>query len=184
MIFTASKLITILRRLQARHGNSALVVISVPIASRRFDWSSLPSRMDCDIGAINIGQSKDWRFSTDGPEGLHAQLFPSRGVIEFHLDAVNACRDPLSHGIADTQLVSGAALGGALGLAIGLLSGSPAKIGLIGVAGGAIIGSQTPKAPRKVYLLSRLQSALQRAQFRARNRGAFAPYRFRPRGHQ
>lgn len=150
MIFTAAHLVAQLRHLRRTLDASILPVVRVRIDERRFAWPSLPAP-HCTMPGIDVGQDKDLRFATDDNEGLHAHVFRSRGVVEFHLDAVNACGDTAGHAIADTQALGGTLLGGALGLLLGSLARRPG-IGLaLGTLVGGALGANIPKRRRQVF---------------------------------
>jgi hypothetical protein len=100
---------------------------------------------------IDVGQDKDLRFATDGNEGLHAHVFGSRGVVEFHLDAVNACGDAPGHAVADTQAFGGTLVGAALGLLLGSITRHPVIGVALGALGGVALGANIPKRRRQVF---------------------------------
>ncbi len=114
-----------------------------------FDVQSFRACKSCNLPGLDVGQVQDLRFSTNGPEGLHAQIFPD-GHIEFHLDAADACRDLVMHGAKDTKMVEGAGAGLLVGGALCLLTGGTylaAWLAAGAVAGGAI-GANISARPR------------------------------------
>jgi hypothetical protein len=150
MIFTAAHLVAKLRHLQRTLDASILPVIRVRVDDRHFAWPSLPAP-HCTMRGIDVGQTKDLRFATDGNEGLHAHVFRSRGVVEFHLDAVNACGDAAGHAVADTEALGGTLVGAAFGLLLGSIARHPG-IGLaLGTIAGGALGASIPKRRRQVF---------------------------------
>ncbi len=148
-----------LRALGSVVDNDVLPVIRVPNGSPDFAWRTLTQCNDCGYPGIDVGQDGDCRYSTDGEEGLHAQVFTKLGVIDFHLDEVDVCRNPAGHAVEDTHIAAGALIGAALGILAGaLIAGEKgALIGALAVGGsGALVGVNTPKRKRRVFLLSQL----------------------------
>jgi hypothetical protein len=151
MRITPNQLVAALRELQRNLGDSISPAIRIRLTERRFGWSSLPAHSECAMPAIDVGQDGDWRFATDGPEGLHAHVFTSAGVADFHLDEVNVCRNAAGHAVADTHAFGGSVMGAGVGLAIGKLLGNPGLGLLLGTVGGAFIGANVPRRSRQVY---------------------------------
>lgn len=141
-----SFLVRLLRDFDQRLGSETMAVIDVMFEDR-FDFNSLGPCSNCGIPGLNFGQLDDWRVAADdGPEGLHG-LVRADGVA-FHLDKQDACRNPLAHGMADTRLLRGAALGGlAFATLVALVGGKPrdvAAAGAVGVGVGGAIGGHVP----------------------------------------
>jgi len=147
----ATMLIEWLREMDREGGSSTLPIVRIAMNEPLFDWMSLSACTDCGCPGLDIGQDHDCRYRTDGPEGLHAQVFTKAGYVEFHLDRVDACRNLAAHGVADTRLPEGASGGAVIGLLVGAILGG-GKGALVGsVAGGlagAGVGASIPRAPR------------------------------------
>jgi hypothetical protein len=158
MMITAAHLVAKLRDLQPALDASLSPVICIRFNDPRFAWHSLPAP-HCTIPGIDVGQDEDWRFATDGDEGLHAHVFRSRGVVEFHLDAVNVCGDAPGHAVADTHAVRGTIAGTMLGLLVGKIAGHPLIGSALGALGGALVGGHIPKRNRQVFGFEDLFSA-------------------------
>lgn len=156
-MITALDLVRFLRHLQQQVGTDALAVVRVDAGDRLFAWHTLRNT-ECNLPGLDVGQDGDHRFATDGDEGLHAQVRTSERVVDFHLDAVNACRDVIGHVFNDTQAPAGLGIGALLGLVIGgaVGGGKGALLGaLAGGGAGAGVGSLVPKR-RQVFPLRNL----------------------------
>ncbi len=143
MLFTKTFLVQALRQLDREHGLGALTVINVRPGDP-LDVASLGPCHDCGLPGINCGQARDCRYPTDGPEGLHAHVYSDR--VAFHLDAVDACRDVVNHGVKDTRAVEGALIGAGIAAFLAALGGSKSVGGaaLTGAAIGGALGAATP----------------------------------------
>jgi len=154
LMLSKAFLIDQLRRLEQLVGPNDLPVVRVAWGDERVDWRSLGCCTDCGVPGIDIGQNVDCRSAADGPEGLHAQWLPQLDVVEFHLDRVDACRDPAGHAAADTRvieyLVGGALLGTGLFAALGgkILAGA-----VLGGLAGSAVGISTPARRRHIFTL-------------------------------
>lgn len=149
-----NELVEWLREMDRRHGNEALPVVRVAIDEPLFNWMSLGACSDCGCPGLDVGQDHDCRYTTNGKDGLHGQVFTSAGYVEFHLDRADACRDLAAHGAEDTRMVEGALGGALLGALIGGLLGGDKGIATgaaFGALGGGVVGANTPRAARKVY---------------------------------
>ena len=149
MRFTKTFLIQALRQLDREHGADVLTVINVR-PDDPFDFASLGPCCNCGLPGINCGQARDCRYSTDGPEGLHAHVYGDR--LAFHLDAVDACRDVVNHGVKDTRAVEGAFIGAGIAALVAVLSDSKSISGaaLVGAAIGGALGAAAPARRQKV----------------------------------
>jgi hypothetical protein len=150
---TGSDLVTALGQLQERLGIAELAVIRVSFDEAQFDWDSLgpPS---CGIPGLPVGQDWDARYSTNGFGGLHAQGRNAHGVVEFHLDNPDPCRDAVGHLLNDTKVQRGAVIGLTVGAVVGaLLEGrrGAVKWGVRGAGAGATLGALAPKRPRRIF---------------------------------
>jgi len=142
-------LVQALRQLDREHGPGVLTVINVRPGDP-LDIASLGPCGDCGLPGINCGQARDCRYPTDGPEGLHAHVYGDR--VAFHLDAVDACRDVVSHGLKDTQAAKYAVIGAGIAAALAALGGSKSVGGaaMVGAAIGGTFGAATPSRQQKV----------------------------------
>ncbi len=129
----------LLRGAEARLPPGQLPTLSVPVNSREIEWHTFPSCSDGGFPGINVGQTRDCRYQTDGREGLHAQVFNDRQGerVEFHLDKEDACRAPVGHLFADTKVGWGLFFGGVAGLVAGLIVGVATRSWKKGLAVGA-----------------------------------------------
>ena len=150
MRITAAHLIAKLRQLQLALDASIAPVIRIRLQDPRFAWHTLPAA-HCAMPGIDIGQDEDLRYATDGNEGLHAHVFRSRGVVEFHLDAVNACGDAAGHAVADTQAFGGTIAGAVFGLLLGGIARRPGLGLALGALGGGALGTSIPKRRSEVF---------------------------------
>lgn len=146
VLYTKMFLVQVLRQLDREHGPSILTVINVR-PDDPFDVASLGSCHDCGLPGINCGQARDCRYPTDGAEGLHAHVYSDR--VAFHLDAADACRDVVTHGVKDTRMVPGAFIGALVGAVLSD-SESSGKAALVGAAVGGALGATIPTRRQKV----------------------------------
>ena len=144
MRYDKNFLVQALRQLDREHGPEVLTVINV----RRedpLDWSSFEPCCDCGVPG-------DWRYKTDGREGLHTHVYPDR--VAFHLAAVDACRDVVDHGLQDTRTVQGALIDeGIVAVVSALTSANASTIATTaaaGVVGGGLLGAMTPARQQTV----------------------------------
>lgn len=163
MLVTPQTLVEWLRLAGAQLAG-VLPVVRLELGDPRVGWARFPPCDDGGIRGIDVGQLRDCRYSTDGPDGLHVQIF--RGYVEAHLDAQDPRRDAAAHAAADTRLgpglLAGTLLGGLLGGVIGALAGA---------ASGAIAGVTRPRRPRQLLTLEQLhQVAVRRSQLGMRAR--------------
>lgn len=148
-VFDKSFLIRALRE-RDRENPSVMTVIVVRYDDA-FDFASLGRCPDCDRPGLPHGQTSDWRIAAGHGQGLHGYVFQDR--IEFHLDAVDACRDVVGHVARDTAALPGALLGAFAGAALAGLSGGKGEaIGAAAVAGavgGGLLGAHVPARSTK-----------------------------------
>lgn len=144
-LFGKSFLIRVLRELDRRQQPDVMTVVDI-LYGDPFDFGSLGPRTDCGIPGILNGQLADWRISTDGDDGLHGHV--RHDGVAFHLDRRDACRSPLAHGALDTQLLSGALVGGfALAAIVALAGGKSEQVTVaaaVGAGVGGAIGASVP----------------------------------------
>jgi hypothetical protein len=154
----ATGLVGILRRMEP-HASGRLPVLRL-LPGDPVDLNSLRCCASCDLPGIDVGQERDLRFATDGPDGLHGQIFPG-GYIDFHLDAADACRDAVGHVVKDTKAVEGAGWGLLVGGSLCLLTGGAGLLAWLaaGGAGGAIVGAHVPARERWTVGLRQLIAA-------------------------
>lgn len=170
---TACELVVKLRSRQAKLGESRLAVIRIDLGDLRFDWRSLGPRA-CLLPGLPAGQDDDYRFNTDGEEGLHGQTRRAIGVVDFHLDRPNACVDAPSHVANDTRAMDGAAIVGVLGAIFGAASAKRGrrlewalKGALVGGGVGAVGGAFIERRKRVVYRFENIfRARLGRPRFR------------------
>ncbi len=154
---TAARLVQLLRRLNAQLGPEQQAIIRTTSGCRMVDWRSFPGRRACDLPGLPVGQAADFRYATDGKDGLHAHAF-NDGRVEFHLDLVDGCGEPVEHCLRDTELLRGTVAGlvaGAL-LAIFVSPSAHVALGLVvgGAAAGAVVGAHVPRRTPVFYELS------------------------------
>lgn len=154
---SASRIVQLLRWLNSQLGPEQQAILRTRRGSRIVDWSSFPGCRTCDLPGISVGQVADFRYATDAKDGLHAHAFGD-GRVEFHLDLVDGCGEPVAHCLHDTELMKGAVAGFAVGVlaAIFLLPSARAVLGLLagGTAAGAIAGAHLPRRTPVFYELS------------------------------
>lgn len=145
-------LVRALRQLDRETANGLMAVIVI----RRddpFDFASLGICPDCRLPGLPHGQLSDWRVGVDEGQGLHGYVHGDR--VEFHLDAVDACRDAVGHVLRDTRAVEGALLGSFGAAIIAALAGGGAEDVLaaagVGAVGGGIGGAHMPARATKRF---------------------------------
>lgn len=121
------------------------------------DWRSFLGRRACDLPGLPVGQIEDFRYATDGKDGLHAHAF-NDGRVEFHLDLADGCSEPIEHSLRDTELLKGTVAGFVIGVlaTIFMLPSARVVLGLTlgGAVVGAIIGAHVPRRTPVFYELS------------------------------
>jgi hypothetical protein len=149
MLYTKTFLIQILRQFDREHGADVLTVINIRPGDP-FDFASLGPCCNCGLPGISYGQARDCRYPTDGSEGLHAHVYSDR--LAFHLDAVDACRDVVNHGVKDTRAVEGVLIGAGIAAFLAALSGgkSVGAAALTGAVAGGVLGAATPARRQKI----------------------------------
>lgn len=151
MATTKQQLVGLMRSAQAEI--EPLLVVVADLEDDRLDWSTF-GQCTCGIRGLDFGQKGDCRWRTDGVDGLHAHVFEDR--YEFHLDQVDACRNPIRHVAVDTdapeRIVFGALLGatvaGAAAYGVGARGKMTAAWAAVGGAAGGVLGGVTTR-PRR-----------------------------------
>jgi hypothetical protein len=151
MHFGASFLIQALDEHDRANGRDVMTVLIVrhddPV-----DTDAVRLRAGCRTSGLPHGQKADWRIPVGDGRGLHGYVYDDR--IEFHLDAVDACRDAVGHILRDTKALEGAALGalaaGSIALLAGGKGGAVASAVAAGAIGGGVAGAYTPARTKKV----------------------------------
>ena len=143
---TKTELVNFLRTMKVRVAKDELPVARVANGHPQFDWASL-GQAECITPGLDVGQSADNRYATDGTEGLHEQSFPALGVVDFHLDESNACSNPVGHLDADTRATEFAIGSAVLSL---FFAKSWKHVAGAAVAGFAA-GAHVPKRPKRRY---------------------------------
>ncbi len=157
-VVTASRIVELLRGLNGELAPDAQAIIRTRRDERLVDWTSFPHRPSCDLPGLPVGQTRDFRYSTDAADGLHAHVFDD-GRVEFHLDLVDGCGNPVAHGLQETEIVKGTLIGLAVAGFIAIIAKNPrAALSLLGVGGtaGAAIGARVPRRTPVVYPLAEL----------------------------
>ena len=154
---TAARLVQLLRWLNARLGPEQQAIVRATSGCGMVDWTSFPVRRACDLPGLPVGQVADYRYATDGKDGLHVHAF-NDGRVEFHLDLVDGCGEPVEHCLRDTELLKGAVAGLVVGSLLAILAspGAHGALGLVaGSAGlGALVGAHVPRRTPVFYELS------------------------------
>ena len=162
---TAHELVRWLRLADTLVENGVLPVVRLARGDRGFAWHTLPGCTDGGWPGIDVGQNRDCRYATDGADGLHLQTFDHHCYVEVHLDQRDACRDPVGHAAADTNLLPGLVVGTLLGALIGgaAKGGKGATAGAAaGAAIGGLVGGHIPKRSRLVLSLVELATLVSR----------------------
>lgn len=155
---SAYRIVEILRWLNDQLGPDRQAIVRTMLGDPMVDWRSFPEEPSCRLPGIPVGQIVDVRYSTDRDDGLHVHVFADRRV-EFHVDLIDGCGQPIAHGLGETEIVKGTLVGLAIGGLAAILTGN-ARVALafmsVGAAGGAAIGAQIPRRTPIYYELSEL----------------------------